>query len=120
MSRKALIAANWKMNGAKALIDSVSDALAKIQVDAELLICPPATLLPLFPESAKVALGAQDISSEVSGAYTGQLSAALIKEAGASYVLVGHSERRQYQFESDELVAAKVTTAIAAGLTPVL
>lgn len=120
MSRKALIAANWKMNGAKALIDSVSDTLAKIQVDAELLICPPATLLPLFPESAKVALGAQDISSEVSGAYTGQLSAALIKEAGASYVLVGHSERRQYQFESDELVAAKVTTAIAAGLTPVL
>lgn len=120
MSRKALIAANWKMNGAKALIDSVSDTLAKIQVDAELLICPPATLLPLFPKSAAVALGAQDISAEVSGAYTGQLSAALLKEAGASYALVGHSERRQYQLESDELVAAKVVTAVTAGITPVL
>ncbi|GHG73648.1 triosephosphate isomerase [Alishewanella longhuensis] len=120
MSRKALIAANWKMNGAKALIDSVSGALAKIQVDAEVLICPPATLLPLFPQTATLALGAQDISAEVSGAYTGQLSAALLKEAGASYALVGHSERRQYQFESDELIAAKVKAAIAAGLTPVL
>lgn len=120
MSRKALIAANWKMNGAKALIDSVNNALAKIQVNAEVLICPPATLLPLFPTTAKVALGAQDISAEAAGAYTGQLSATLLKEAGASYVLVGHSERRQYQFESDELIAAKVQAAVAAELTPVL
>lgn len=120
MSRKALIAANWKMNGAKALIDSVSHTLAKLQVNAELLICPPATLLPLCPRSETFALGAQDISAEVSGAYTGQLSAALVKEAGATYTLIGHSERRQYQFESDELVAAKVCAAIAAGLTPVL
>lgn len=120
MSRKALIAANWKMNGAKALIDSVNSALAKLQVDADVLICPPATLLPLFPVSAQLALGAQDISAATAGAYTGQLSGALLKEAGASYVLVGHSERRQYQFESDELVAAKVKAAIAAELTPVL
>lgn len=120
MPRKALIAANWKMNGAKALIDSVNSALAKLQLDADVLICPPATLLPLFPVSAQLALGAQDISAAAAGAYTGQLSGALLKEAGASYVLVGHSERRQYQFESDELVAAKVKAAIAAELTPVL
>lgn len=120
MSRKALIAANWKMNGAKALIESVNSTLAKLQVNAEVLICPPATLLPLFSCSNSFALGGQDISAATFGAYTGQLSGALLKEAGASYVLVGHSERRQYQFESDELIAAKVKAAIAAELTPVL
>lgn len=120
MSRKALIAANWKMNGTKALIEAVNNVLAEIDTEAEILICPPATLLPFFPPSNKVALGGQDVSAAASGAYTGQLSASLLKEAGATYSLIGHSERRQYQFETDTLIAEKVMTAITAGLTPVL
>lgn len=124
MSRKPLIAANWKMNGALALVESVcavlTEELNDAELNAEILICPPATLLNRFPRSNNIALGGQDISADTAGAFTGQLSAALLEEAGATYALVGHSERRQYQFETDELIAAKVATAIAAGLTPVL
>ena len=124
MTRNYLIAANWKMNGALALVESVCEALnntvRSLPPKVEILICPPATLLNRFPKLANIALGGQDISAETAGAYTGQLSAALLQEAGASFTLVGHSERRQYQFETDELIAAKVATAIAAGLTPVL
>lgn len=124
MTRNYLIAANWKMNGAAALVEALCAELNKtlsvMHPGVEILVCPPATLLHRFPKLDKVALGGQDVSAEPAGAYTGQLSAALLQEAGATYVLVGHSERRQYQFESDELIAAKVYAAIAAGLTPIL
>lgn len=120
MSRKFLIAANWKMNGAITLVETITDTLAAVKCNADILICPPATLLNRFTEKRNFALGGQDISAETSGAFTGQLSAELLKEAGATFVLVGHSERRQFQFESDELIAAKIATAVAAGITPVL
>lgn len=120
MSRKSLIAANWKMNGAITLVETITDTLLAVNCNADILICPPATLLNCFNATRNFALGGQDISAETAGAFTGQLSAELLKEAGAEYVLVGHSERRQLQFESDELIAAKVATAIAGGVTPVL
>lgn len=120
MALKPLIAANWKMNGNLALVAAVTDALSALTVDADLLVCPPATLLMAFPAQRNFMLGGQDISVAEAGAYTGQLSGVLLQEAGASYCLVGHSERRQYQFESDQLVAEKLASAIRQGLTPIL
>lgn len=120
MALKPLIAANWKMNGNLALVAAVTDALSALTVVADVLVCPPATLLMAFPAQRNFMLGGQDISVAEAGAYTGQLSGALLREAGASYCLVGHSERRQYQFESDQLVAEKLAAAIRLGLTPIL
>lgn len=121
MSRKALIAANWKMNGSAALVKEMTTTLQSLTLsDVDVLLCPPATLLTRFAASAQFALGAQTLSHETSGAFTGELSAQLLLEAGASFVIVGHSERRSLNFETDSLVAAKLATAVAAGLTPVL
>ncbi|MCF4010277.1 triose-phosphate isomerase [Rheinheimera sp. UJ63] len=120
MSRKKLVAANWKMNGSSALINTISTTLQSIAPQVDILICPPATLLSAFPTARAFQLGGQDISAHLAGAYTGQLSAELLLAAGARYALVGHSERREYQFETDQLIAAKVATAVAAGLTPLL
>lgn len=120
MAVKPLIAANWKMNGNRELVSAATAALVALDSDVEVLICPPATLLTVFPAQRNFALGGQDVSAEPSGAYTGQLSGVLLQEAGASFCLVGHSERRQYQFESDTLIADKVAAAVAQGLTPVL
>ncbi|KKO47261.1 triosephosphate isomerase [Arsukibacterium ikkense] len=120
MSAKKLIAANWKMNGSRALVEAVSQQLTSINATVDVLICPPATLLAHFPVSEHFSLGAQNISEHQQGAYTGELSAGLLLEAGASFVLLGHSERRQYYAETDALVCAKLQQAVAAGLTPVL
>jgi triosephosphate isomerase len=120
MALKPLIAANWKMNGNRALVTAVTEAVSSVSPAVDLLICPPATLLLAFDAQRNFALGGQDVSAAQAGAYTGQLSVELLKEAAASYCLVGHSERRQYQFESDSLVAQKVAAAIAGGITPVL
>lgn len=121
MSRKALIAANWKMNGSAALVKEMTTTLQSLPLsDVDVLLCPPATLLTRFVASGQFALGAQTLSHETSGAFTGELSAQLLLEAGARFVIVGHSERRSLNFETDSLVAAKLATAVAAGLTPVL
>lgn len=120
MSAKKLIAANWKMNGSRALVEAVSQQLTRLNSAVEVLICPPATLLPFFPANRRYALGAQNLSEHNEGAYTGELSAGLLLETGASYVLVGHSERRQYFSETDALVCLKIQQAVNAGLTPVL
>ncbi len=120
MALKLLIAANWKMNGNRELVSTVTEAVASLSSAVDVLVCPPATLLPAFKVQRNFALGGQDVSAAQAGAYTGQLSVALLKEASASYCLVGHSERRQYQFESDSLIAQKVAAAIAGGITPVL
>ncbi|KRS22441.1 triosephosphate isomerase [Alishewanella sp. WH16-1] len=120
MALKPLIAANWKMNGNRELVSTVTEAVASLSSAVDVLVCPPATLLPAFKVQRNFALGGQDVSAAQAGAYTGQLSVALLKEASASYCLVGHSERRQYQFESDSLIAQKVAAAIAGGITPVL
>jgi triosephosphate isomerase len=120
MALKPLIAANWKMNGNRRLVTAVTQAVASLSAEVDVLICPPATLLPAFKAQRNFALGGQDVSAAQAGAYTGQLSVALLKEAAASYCLVGHSERRQYQFESDSLIAQKVAAAVTGGITPVL
>lgn len=120
MTAKKLIAANWKMNGSRALVEAVTQQLTSLSSSVDVLICPPATLLAHFPVSQHYSLGAQNLSEHSGGAYTGELSAALVIEARASYVLVGHSERRQYFAETDELVCLKMQQAVSAGLTPVL
>lgn len=121
MQRTPLIAANWKMNGSAALVEETMLALASVPTTAvDILVCPPATLLSRFGQPTNFALGAQTLSHETSGAFTGELSAALLIEAGARYVIVGHSERRMLNAETDELVAAKLAAAVASGLTPLL
>lgn len=122
-----VIAANWKMNGsvamAAALVPKVASYAASAGSRSEIVLCPPATLLAevgRLMQGSFLALGAQDVSAHASGAYTGEISAGMLKEAGCRYVIVGHSERRQYHAESDALVKAKAEAALAAGLTPIL
>jgi len=118
---KPLIAGNWKLNPqtekeASALFDAVK-AGVKNQKAAEVVICPPSLYLPLFKG---LALGAQNCYFEEKGAFTGEISAQMIKSIGAEYVIIGHSERRKYFKETDEEVNKKVRKAIAAGLDVVL
>jgi len=89
----------------------------------EVLVCPPATLIAAAAEAAEktaIAIGGQDCHVEISGAYTGDLSAEMLRDAGARYVILGHSERRQYHGETDALVAQKVAAACGEGLKPIL
>ena len=121
MHRTPLIAANWKMNGSAKLVEETLMWLATLPANnVEVLVCPPATLLGRFPQPSPFALGGQTLNHEVSGAFTGELSANLLREAGASFVIVGHYERRSLYHETDKQVAAKLARAIDAGLTPVL
>jgi triosephosphate isomerase len=124
--RTRLIAGNWKMNGSKPMArELVSGVLGALEPErrAEVLLIPPAPYLPLvcsLIESTPVLLGGQDVSAHDSGAYTGEVSGAMLAEVGCSYTLVGHSERRSLHGESDDLVAAKFIAAQAAGLQPIL
>jgi triosephosphate isomerase (TIM) len=122
---RPLIAGNWKMNGLRA--DGL--ALAKGIVagaggrTAELLLCPPATLIALVGEAIKgsgVSLGAQDCHDAPSGPHTGDIAAPMLADLGCRYVIVGHSERRAEHGESDALVKAKAGAALAAGLVPIV
>jgi triosephosphate isomerase len=122
---RQLIAGNWKMNGrledGTAIAAAVRDGAPDI--DCDILICPPATLLlPLAAmlSISTVMLGGQDCHAEPSGAHTGELSAAMLRDAGASWVILGHSERRANQSEADAHVHAKVAAAVAARLTPIV
>ncbi len=123
---RALIAGNWKMNGLKASgaeFKAMVEGAAAVSDRADLLVCPPATLLLAFArlaEGSPVALGAQDCHAKPSGAYTGDISAEMIADAGGTAVIVGHSERRTDHAESDRLVRAKASAAAAAGLTAVI
>jgi triosephosphate isomerase (TIM) len=124
MTRRTLIAGNWKMNGlADGLGFFAEIAPAVATADAEVLVCPPATLLR---EAARLAaahgirVGGQDCHAATSGAHTGDISAAMLRDAGASHVIVGHSERRADHGESDGDVLAKAEAALAAGLTPII
>lgn len=122
---KKRIFGNWKMNGSlasnAALLDLLKQGLG--HADCEIAVCAPtpylAQLQSLLSGSA-IALGAQDVSAQASGAYTGEVSGAMLREFGVRYVLVGHSERRQYHAESDEMVARKAQAALASGITPVV
>ena len=126
MGRKKLIAGNWKMNGSLAANAALmGELLAGIgQPACDVAVCVPAVYLAqvqlLLAGQGGIALGAQDVSQHESGAYTGDVSAAMLKELGARYVIVGHSERRQHQGETDAQVAVKAQRALAAGLTPIV
>jgi triosephosphate isomerase len=122
---RQLIAGNWKMNGTPASlaeIEATAAALAAAPPPCDVLICPPASLIAQAAWMAKgrVVLGAQDCHPEPSGAFTGDISAEMLKDAGARAVIVGHSERRQYHGESDALVAAKARAAWRAGLLAII
>jgi triosephosphate isomerase len=122
---KKHILANWKMNGSlasnAALLDLLKQGLG--HADCEIAVCAPAPYLAQLQSllsGSAVAIGAQDLSVHEGGAFTGEVSGAMLGEFGVRYVLVGHSERRQYHAESDELVARKTQAALASGITPVV
>ncbi len=124
---RPFVAGNWKMNGLSASLDEI-EAMRKAADageagPAELAVCPPATLLAQAAwklKGGKLALGAQDCHPEPSGAFTGDISAPMLKDAGATYVIVGHSERRTLHHETDALVRAKAEAALKAGLIPIV
>ena len=123
---RALIAGNWKMNGLKAQLaeaQAVRDGLAAVSYAAEVMICPPATLLAPMASmlaGAPVLLGGQDCHTDAAGAFTGDIAAEMLKDAGASGVIVGHSERRTDHGETDQMVHAKAEAAWTAGLVAII
>lgn len=126
MSRKKFIAGNWKMNTtadeARTLAQGIVDAMGTV-TDVDIAVCPPYTNLPLVGEvlqGSTVKLGAQDVYWEASGAYTGKVSCGMLKSVGVSFVIIGHSEQRQYFGETDETVNKKVKAALAADLFPII
>ena len=123
---KKLVAGNWKMNGSLAANAALVQALLADRAQAwgcDVAVCVPAPYLAQLQsltQGSALALGAQDVSAQEGGAFTGENAAAMLKDFGVRYCLVGHSERRQYHQESDALVAAKAQRALAAGITPIV
>ncbi len=118
MALRKLIAGNWKMNAAMGELDAIAHAAAA-HVAVDVAICPPATLISAA-ERAGLLIGAQDCHWNASGAHTGCLSVAMLAEAGARMVIVGHSERRADNHETSAEVQQKATAAVAAGLTAII
>jgi triosephosphate isomerase len=121
---RQLIAGNWKMHGltdeAAAIVTPLLDAGELVR---DLLVCPPATQIAAVARilgGSRVAVGGQDCHQETHGAHTGDISAAMLRDAGASFVILGHSERRQNHGETDALVRAKTLAAVTAELTPIV
>jgi triosephosphate isomerase len=124
--RKLIIAGNWKMNKtvaeALALAQDLKIELANV-TEVDIVVCPPFTALSEVAKvirGSNIRLGAQDMSEHNPGAYTGEIAAAMLKELSVRYVILGHSERRQYHKESDELVSRKARAAHAASLQPII
>src|SRR3984893_7037114 len=124
---RPLVAGNWKMNGVReSLVEaaSICEAMATGGAGkAEVVVCPPATILMAAAqicEGTQVGLGGQDCHAEASGAFTGDISAEMLKDAGASYVILGHSERRAGHNETDKIVRAKAKAALRAGLAAII
>jgi len=124
--RKPLVTGNWKMNGSKAEATALIQGI-KVEVDSlrnvEVAVCPPFPYLYIAEQllaKTVVGYGAQDVSREESGAFTGQVSAGMLRDFGCKYVIVGHSERRIFNAENDATIARKYAQAVAAGLTPIL
>jgi triosephosphate isomerase len=124
--RRKLVAGNWKMHG---LLGSATEFRKMVQgtesvgPTVDLAVCPPATLVPMFADLARgsrLMVGGQDCHAKPAGAYTGDISAEMLKDAGASLVIVGHSERRDYHHETDADVRAKAMAALRAGLTAIV
>jgi triosephosphate isomerase len=125
MARRPLVAGNWKMNGLAASAAELEAIIAGARglPKADFMICPPATLLARFAELAqgsRVTIGGQDCHAEPAGAYTGDIAAEMLKDAGAGAVIVGHSERRHYHGETDAMVRAKALAARRAGLLAIV
>jgi triosephosphate isomerase len=124
---RQLIAGNWKMNGLRRSLSELTEVAngydARMRRACDLLICPPMTIVHLAASTALgsgIAIGAQDCHVEASGAFTGEISAEMIADSGASSVIVGHSERRSYFAETDGDVKSKAQAVLRAGLTPII
>jgi triosephosphate isomerase (TIM) len=125
MARRPLVAGNWKMNGLAACAGELEAIIAGARglPNADFMICPPTTLVTRFAalaQGSRVAIGGQDCHAEPAGAYTGDIAAEMLKDAGASAVIVGHSERRHYHGETDAMVRAKALAARRAGLLAIV
>jgi triosephosphate isomerase len=123
--RQVLVAGNWKMNGSResirTLLDGVKAGMGDVK-SAEVAVCAPAIYIPLVEEllsGSAVSWGGEDLSVHEAGAYTGEIAASMLNDFHCKYVIIGHSERRTYHGESDELVADKYETAMNAGLVPI-
>jgi triosephosphate isomerase len=124
---KKFVVGNWKMHGEPAMAQALAQEVARfcksLPRSVEVVISPPAPLISMVSaavERTGVQVGAQDCHAQQEGAFTGDASASMLKAVGASYVIVGHSERRQHHHESNETVRQKATAAIAAGLKPII
>ena len=125
VTRRGLVAGNWKMHGSRAANAAlVAGVRAALPAGADCVLCPPAVYLADLAAAlagSAIGLGAQDVSPESGqGAYTGEVSGAMLRDVGCSHVIVGHSERRARHGESDVLVARKTAAALAAGLVPIV
>lgn len=125
-TRVPLIVGNWKMNGSQAMTSNLLKNIANGATDfstIEIMVCPPVIFLPQTAEQltkTRVEWGAQNLNEHESGAYTGEISAAMLREFGCKAVIVGHSERRQFYKETNEIVAEKAVVAKQAGLMPII
>ncbi len=124
--RKKLVAGNWKLNGSseanRALLGGILEGLGDA-AGAEVMVCPPAVYLSEVAgqlDVTSIMLGAQNVAAEASGAFTGEVSAAMLQDVGCTHTIIGHSERRTLYGETDEIVAAKFIAAQAVGLEPIL
>jgi triosephosphate isomerase len=130
--KKTLIAGNWKMNGSLAANSALVTALDEgmhvtnsvfVPAKCDVALCVPSVYLAQMQQlciKSGIELGSQDVSSQESGAFTGEISVSMLKDFGVRYAIVGHSERRQFHGETDELVAKKAQVALAAGITPIV
>lgn len=122
--RTTLIVGNWKMNGtSKSVNDLIEGIKSGEKGKATLVVCPPAIFLAevgAMLETSAIAIGAQNVCDQKSGAYTGEIAASMLTDCGCRYVIVGHSERRIHYQESDELIAARFSMALESGLIPIL
>lgn len=124
--RKKIVAGNWKMYKDKSetieLISQLKEKLNSFTPEVEIIICPPFTSIELAGElikNSKISLGAQNMHSEIEGAFTGEVSVKMLKSFGVEYVILGHSERRSYFKETDEFVNQKIKRAIEFGIKPI-
>lgn len=127
MNRRYLIAGNWKMNcgpaGAAELLEGLREAKPEVHEDVDVLVCPPSVSLSMavnYLHETDIQVGAQNMHYEDDGAFTGEISATMIAESGCNYVIVGHSERREYFGETDEIVNKKAAKALSEQLAPVI
>jgi triosephosphate isomerase len=128
IAMKKLVVGNWKMHGSRAsnseLIKGLLDAdLVKTAPNADVAVCPPFVFLADVADALKgsaIGFGAQDLSVQAQGAYTGEVAGPMVREFGGTYAIVGHSERRSYHAEGDQLVADKAKAALAYGLVPIV